>query len=45
VRPVSGSTGAEIVGIDLATEPGHNAIAAIRQTWLEYGVIFLRDQN
>jgi hypothetical protein len=30
VRPISGSIGAEILGIDLAAEPGHNTIAAIR---------------
>jgi taurine dioxygenase len=45
VRPMSGSVGAEILGIDLAVEPGHNVIAAIRQTWLEHGVIFFRDQD
>ena len=45
VRPLSGSIGAEILGIDLATEPGHNVIAAIRQTWLAHGVIFFRDQD
>src|SRR5579864_7411146 len=45
VRPLSGSIGAEILGIDLGAEPGHNAIAAIRQTWLEHGVVFFRDQD
>ena len=45
VRPISGSIGAEILRIDLASEPGHNVIAAIRQTWLEHGVIFFRDQD
>ena len=45
VKPLSGSVGAEILGIDLATEPGHNVVAAIRQTWLEHGVIFFRDQD
>ena len=45
VRPISGSIGAEILGIDLAAEPGHNVIAAIRQAWLEHGVIFFRDQD
>ncbi len=45
VRRLSSSIGAEIMGIDLATEPGHNVIAAIRQTWLEHGVIFFRDQD
>ncbi len=45
VRPISGSIGAEILGIDLADEPGHNVISAIRQAWLEHGVIFFRDQE
>jgi taurine dioxygenase len=45
VRPISGSIGAEILGIDLAAEPGHNVIAAIRQIWLDHGVIFFRDQD
>lgn len=45
VRRLSGSTGAEILGIDLAAEPGHNTIAAIRQVWLDLGVIFFRDQD
>jgi len=45
VRPLSGSVGAEILGIDLGNEPGHNVIAAIRQTWLEHGVVFFRDQD
>jgi taurine dioxygenase len=45
VRPISGSLGAEILGIDLAAEPGHNVIAAIRQAWLEHAVVFFRDQD
>ncbi len=45
VRPISGSIGAEILGIDLSTEPGHNTIASIRQAWLDHGVIFFRDQD
>ena len=45
VKPISGSIGAEILGIDLGAEPGHNVIAAIRQAWLEHGVIFFRDQD
>ena len=42
---LSGAIGAEILGIDLSAEPGHNVIAAIRQTWLDHGVIFFRDQD
>ena len=45
VRPISGSIGAEIRGIDLSEEPGHNVISAIRQAWLEHGVIFFREQD
>jgi taurine dioxygenase len=45
VRPIAGSIGAELSGIDLAVELGHNVIAAIRQAWLEHGVIFFRDQH
>jgi taurine dioxygenase len=45
VRPVSGSIGAEVSGIDLSDEPGHNVIAALRQAWLEHGVVFFRDQD
>lgn len=45
VRRLSGSIGAEILGVNLAAEPGHNIIAAIRQVWLEHGVVFFRDQD
>ncbi len=45
VRPVSGSIGAEIWGIDLSDELGHNAISSIRQAWLAHGVIFFREQE
>jgi alpha-ketoglutarate-dependent taurine dioxygenase len=45
VRRLSGSLGAEILGIDLSAEPGHNVIAAIREVWLDHGVIFFRDQD
>jgi hypothetical protein len=30
---LSGSIGAEILGIDLAAEPGHNVVAEIRRIW------------
>ncbi len=45
VRRLSGAIGAEILGLDLAAEPGHNTIAAIRQVWLDHGVVFFRDQD
>jgi len=42
VRRLSGSIGAEILGIDLVSEPGDNAIGKIRHVWLEHNVIFFR---
>jgi len=45
VRPVSGSVGAEISGIDLSDEIDDETIAAIRKAWLEHCVIFFRDQD
>ena len=45
VRRLSGSIGAEILGIDLASEPGDNVIGEIRQVWLERNVVFFRDQD
>src|SRR5690349_16963089 len=45
VRPLSGSVGAELLGIDLSADLGHSVVAEIRQTWLKYGVIFFRDQD
>ena len=33
------------IGHRSSAEPGHNVIAAIRQTWLEHGVIFFREQD
>jgi len=45
VPRLSGSVGAEILGIDLDAEPGRNVIAEIRQVWLDHGVIIFRDQN
>ena len=45
VRRLSGAIGAEILGIDLASDPGDNVIGDIRQAWLEHNVIFFRDQD
>jgi taurine dioxygenase len=42
VRRLSGSIGAEILGIDLASEPGDNVIGELRQAWLEHNVILPR---
>lgn len=44
VRPLSGSVGAEIHGLDLLNEKSPELIQELRDLWLEYGVIFLRDQ-
>ena len=44
VRRLSGSIGAEILGIDLASY-ADNAIGEIRQVWLEHNVIFFRDRG
>ncbi len=45
VRPVSGSVGAEIFGVDLADEVDDATITAIRKAWLDHCVIFFRDQD
>ena len=45
VRPISGSVGAEISGVDLSGDVGDETIAAIRKAWLDHCVIFFREQN
>ena len=45
VRRLSGAIGAEIVGVNLATDVSPELIAAIRRAWLEHLVIFFRDQQ
>src|SRR5580700_2776279 len=44
IRPLAGAIGAEIFGVDLR-ELDEPAIAAIRRAWLDYLVIFFRDQR
>lgn len=44
VRPISGSVGAEIHGINLLEPVSDEVIAEIRQVWLKYGVVFFRNQ-
>jgi taurine dioxygenase len=44
VRPIAGSIGAEIHGIDLNKDLDDETIAAIRRIWLDHCVIFFRDQ-
>ena len=45
VRPLSGTTGAEIGGVDLAGGLTDSAVAGIRGVLAEYGVVVFRDQN
>jgi taurine dioxygenase len=44
VSPVSGALGAEIGGVDLATDLGDEVMGEIRRAWLEHLVVFFRDQ-
>ena len=44
VRPLSGTIGAEIHGVDLSRELDEATVAAIRRVWLDHLVIFFRDQ-
>lgn len=45
VHPISGALGAEIRGIDLASDLDEHTIAEIREIWLEHQVVFFRDQR
>ena len=45
IKPISGSIGAEIHGVDLLNDTSNELIDAIREVWLEHGVVFFRDQN
>jgi len=45
VKPVSPALGAEIGGIDIAAGIGDKQFAELRQAFIDYGVIFLRDQE
>jgi taurine dioxygenase len=45
VEPVAGALGAEISGLDLSQPLSEETILALRRTWLEYLVIFFRDQH
>lgn len=45
VQPISGALGAEISGVDLSDNLDDAVIAEIRQAWLEYLVVFFRDQT
>jgi len=45
VTPIAGALGAEISGVDLATDLVDETVADIRRAWLDHLVIFFRDQN
>ena len=45
VRPLSGHTGAEIRGVDLAQPQSNGAIADIRSALLKWKVVFFRGQR
>jgi taurine dioxygenase len=45
VRPLSGSIGAEIHGVDLSRELGQETFAEIHQVFLDHLAIFFRDQH
>ena len=45
VRPIAGTLGAEISGVDLAKNVDDETVAAIRHAWLEHLVVFFRDQD
>jgi taurine dioxygenase len=44
VAPIAGALGAEISGVDLATELDDAVVAEIRRAWLDHLVIFFREQ-
>jgi taurine dioxygenase len=45
IRPIAGALGDEISGIDLTEELDGEIISAIRRAWLDYLVIFFREQH
>ena len=45
VRPLAGALGAEIDGVDLSMTTDDKTFSEIRQAFLDYGVIFFRDQR
>lgn len=44
-RPLSPALGAEIAGVDIARGIDDQQFAELRQAYIDYGVIFLRDQD
>ena len=45
IHPLAGAIGAEISGVDLASEIDDDLIAAIRRAWLDHLVVFFRGQG
>ncbi|MBO8185864.1 TauD/TfdA dioxygenase family protein [Streptomyces spirodelae] len=45
IRKTGGRIGAEVIGIDLSTELSEPVFAQIHQAFLEYKVLFFRDQD
>jgi len=45
VKPISGSCGAEIYGVDLSQPVGNAAFSEIHDAFVEHQVVFFRDQN
>lgn len=44
VLPLASALGAEISGVNLASDLSSNTVSEIRQAWLAHGVVFFRDQ-
>ncbi len=45
VAPLEGALGAEIAGVDLATDLAPETLADVRRAWLDHLVVFFRDQE
>ena len=45
VTPIADAVGAEIAGVDLASDLAEATVAEIRRAWLDHLVVFFRDQT
>ena len=45
VRPVTGTFGATVSGVDISQPLGEAALAELHSAWLEYQLLFFRDQE
>ena len=45
VRPVTGTFGATVSGVDISRPLDEATLGEIRSAWLEYQVLFFRDQE